>query len=302
MKLSPLFATCFHPQQMFGSSLFIVINLLTSITTTSPTVSNLFTDYYSKGVTDEMLTSDTNLLSDLVNRYEEYLNKEMSAARSKTWEQLKRIMTNSFANNERLREALKISSQPQLKLIAGNFDDLLTEVNLFSHKSSELFELILEKSRQMKINSFEQITLDEEDGFSERVMDVLFEKTVKLRKGVKGKELPKSVNIVQKTTTPNNTLNFTVSLCEVVDEIVWLCILRNCVNRLKVYSPGILTRIVSSRNTRTEQLYVALYVARVKVLLYVAFLGPQMKDYYKKKTFREKVINSKPARCLKNCK
>lgn len=295
----PLLTTVHPPLQPMINS-FILINLLTSITiitSDSPsTVSNLFSDYYSKGVTDTMLTIDTSLLEDLVSRYDEYLSEEMAVASRSTWYQLRGRFTDSFADNGRLRVALK--SPKQRNLIAQNLADLLTEVRLFSY--DDIFNEIHEKSKHTIKATTELITFNEEDGFKEEVMSVLFGKTVKLRKGVRNKDSPKSVDIVQKVTLPS--LHFIVPLSEVIDEIVWLCLLRNCVNRAKIFKPGLLTRIVSTQNTYTEELYIGLYVARVKALLYVAFLGPRMSSYYRKKTMGEAVKESKTGRCIKGGK
>lgn len=268
-----------------------------TLITSSPSVSNFFSDYYSKEATDAMLITDTHFLADLVTRYEEYLTEKMTIAGSNTVDKLWEIMTDSFASNDRLREAINTGPKKR-KMIAENLADLLNEVNLFGNE--DLFEKIRDKSQQAKKPFLKEITLYEEDGFSEKVMEILFGKTGHLRKGFKSKELSSSLNIVQSNSTL--TLHYTVSPSEVIDEIVWLCLLRNCVYRSKIYSPGMLRKIVSSQNAQTEELYISLYIARVKVLLYVAFLGPQMNDYFEKKTFGGSNGESKPGRCLKGCK
>lgn len=253
----------------------IVLLLLTSIcltlfdkksTNTLPKYAHLFTAYYSKDATSEMLKRDTDILKPLVDKYDMYVSTHLKekATKSKIWN----MLMDSLANNERLDNAYHIKkpnkNQVSKEVIVQNLADLLVTVKLLIASKDDIsktFEVMKETLQNLawtskKVEDKTVITFHSSDGFTEEAVNVLFLKTASLRKSSQGIDI--------------NEEPYSVNLVEIIDEIVWLCVLRNCVKREQIRKQGPKKYREELAYKDTEEQYIALYTARVKVLLYLA--------------------------------
>lgn len=265
----------------------------------SNSVSFLFTKYYSKDVTEDTLKKDIHTLEPLVCRFETFVEQSSQS----TLKMLQETIVKNLASNKRLQDILT-RKEPRLKIrkdgkkmkrfVVENLINLLVTLELttkedelmkdrFFGEVNETLNLQLDTSGWMNEGTI--FTLHSDDGFKHKVIEVLFEKTGPLRK----KDTFPKPNIVSSSritklvefNTTTGTSIHSVPLTEVLDEIVWLCVLRSCVNPDDIFKQGLLIvskSDASSKNEAIEQLYIELYIARVKCLLYLAFIEPLLEN------------------------
>ena len=276
--------------------IFTIIITCVCLLLSEETSAEKFLEFYSKDADDAMLTEDARILADLERHFDDFVSEKLPVASRSTLASLKNELAGSFAKNERLQRAFDDSKKK--KSILENLAELFEVVGLFKNgkrtKENEIINEILDSLKEQIAalrrtgrknaghTKEDLITMKEDEGFNNEIIEVLFFKTAMRRKALKKGHL---VDVVSRVG-----YHYTVPLREVVDEIVWLCELGGCVNANKFNPVGWFGRRKLQSELHSETLYSRLCIVRVKVLLYIAYLQESRLDY-KERSFREKLSN-----------
>ncbi|KAH9402435.1 hypothetical protein TYRP_015960 [Tyrophagus putrescentiae] len=276
--------------------IFTIIITCVCLLLSEETSAEKFLEFYSKDADDAMLTADASILADLERHFDDFVSEKLPVASRSTLASLKNELAGSFAENERLQRAFDGSKKK--KSILENLAELFEVVGLFKNgkrtKENEIINEILDSLKEQIAalrrtgrknaghTKEDLITMKEDEGFNNEIIEVLFFKTAMRRKALKKGHL---VDVVSRVG-----YHYTVPLREVVDEIVWLCELGGCVNANRFNPVGWFGRRKLQSELHSETLYSRLCIVRVKVLLYIAYLQESRLDY-KERSFREKLSN-----------